>query len=69
MAADIGRKYDTVLAWKLRGRIPEDAWDAVAEAAEGVGLSVSAELIRKLNAPVGKRGRPVKAHRAKGKST
>lgn len=58
LAAAVGREYDAVLAWKLRRRIPEDAWDDVSLAAKNIGISLTPERIRQMNAPIKKRGRP-----------
>lgn len=58
MATALGRKYDTVLAWRLRSRIPEDAWDDVVAALAQLGHVVTADKIRSLNAPMKPRGRP-----------
>lgn len=57
MAADLGRPYDTVLAWKLRGRIPEDAWQDVIEAAAKRGSAITVVDILAVNKKLGKRGR------------
>lgn len=58
MATDLRRKYDAVLAWRIRGRIPEDAWEDVIAAAARRGAHISLAQILELNAPMKKRGRP-----------
>ncbi len=57
MAADLGRPYDTVLAWKIRKRIPEDAWQDVIAAAAKRGRSITLDDILAVNKPLGKRGK------------
>lgn len=58
LADELGRKYDTVLAWRTRGRIPEDAWADVIAAAQKRGISISAAQILAFNTPLKKRGKP-----------
>jgi hypothetical protein len=58
MAEDLGQLEDTVYRWKQRGRIPEDIWPAVIEKAASRERLVTASQIMKLNAPIGRRGRP-----------
>lgn len=68
LADALGKKYDTVLAWRTRGRIPEDAWTEVIAAARKIGLNITAAQLFEFNAPMKKRGKPpskVKAIRAK----
>lgn len=60
MADDLGRGYDTVLAWRTRGRIPEDAWTDVIAAAEKRGHALTAGDILVCNATMKKRGWPRK---------
>ena len=57
MASELERGYDTVLAWRTRGRIPEDAWDDVIAAASKRGTQLSIGQIVAANAPIKKRGR------------
>lgn len=63
MATELERGYDTVLAWRTRGRIPEDAWDDVIVAASKRGSQLSIAQIVAANAPIKKRGRA--AHKVK----
>lgn len=58
LADALGRKYDTVLAWRTRGRIPEDAWADVIAAAHKRGVTISAAQILEFNTPLKKRGKP-----------
>lgn len=57
MAKGVRRPYDTVLAWKLRGRIPEDAWRDVINAAALHKVRLTVEQIMAVNEPVKQRGR------------
>jgi hypothetical protein len=57
MANAINEKPDTVLRWTYRGRIPEDAWSAVIEAASLKRRKVTAQQLLELNAPIKRRGR------------
>lgn len=57
MAMDLNRPYDTVLAWKLRKRIPEDAWPDVIAAAAKRGHALTLADILAVNTPPGRRGR------------
>lgn len=63
LADELGRKYDTVLAWRTRGRIPEDAWADVIAAARKRGIELTAGQILEFNTPMKKRGKPPK-HKA-----
>lgn len=63
MATELERGYDTVLAWRTRGRIPEDAWTDVIGAAAKRGAQLSIAQIVAANAPIKKRGRA--AHKVK----
>lgn len=66
MAEGIGREYDTVLRWRIRGRIPEDSWGDVIRAAQVEGTQLSAEQLLAVNAPMKQRGRPrLKRRRAR----
>jgi hypothetical protein len=58
MADDINQLPDTVSRWKLRRRIPEDAWPKIIERAAAREQLVTASQIMKLNAPILRRGRP-----------
>lgn len=58
MADSLSKKYDTVLAWRIRGRIPEDAWEEVIAAAAQRGTTLTAAQLLELNAPMKKRGKP-----------
>lgn len=60
LADDLGIEYDTVLRWRLRGRIPEDSWDAVIHKAARRGILVTVNDLLSLNKPIGLRGRPRK---------
>jgi hypothetical protein len=60
MANAINEKPDTVLRWLYRGRIPEDAWPKVIEAASGKRRKVTAQQLLDANAPIKRRGRPPK---------
>lgn len=57
LASAINRKYDTVLAWRIRGRIPEDAWGDVVAAATKIGKELTISDLYRVNGPMGKRGR------------
>lgn len=57
MATELERGYDTVLAWRTRGRIPEDALEDVVAAAAKRGIGLSIAQIIAANAPIKKRGR------------
>lgn len=57
MADDLNRPYDTVLAWRIRKRIPEDAWQDVIDAAKRRGKNLTVAQILTWNAPLGRRGR------------
>ena len=57
MAQDLGRPYDTVLAWRTRGRIPEDAWQDVIDAAAKRGRTITVADILAVNGALGKRGK------------
>ncbi len=59
MANDLGEKRDTVFRWKLRERIPEDAWGKIIERAAMRERLVTASDLLKVNKPMKKRGRPV----------
>lgn len=63
MATDLRRKYDTVLAWRIRKRIPEDAWTDVIVAAAKRGRELTVGDILVCNAQIKKRGRA--AHKVK----
>lgn len=65
MSTDLDRGYDTVLAWRTRGRIPEDAWDAVISAARRLGHQITATDLLALNRTPKQRGRP--AHKPRRK--
>ena len=65
MADGIGREYDTVLRWRLRGRIPEDSWGEVIRAAAEAGVELTAENLLVVNAPLKERGRPRTKRRAR----
>jgi hypothetical protein len=58
MAEGLERKYDTVLAWRTRGRIPEDAWTDVIAAALNRGVILTVTQILEFNTPIKKRGKP-----------
>jgi hypothetical protein len=58
MADDINQLPDTVFRWKLRGRIPEDAWPKIIERAAAREKLITASQIMKLNAVIKRRGRP-----------
>jgi len=58
MAKALSRKYDTVLAWRTRGRIPEDAWTDVIAAAQIRGVMITVAQILEFNTPIKKRGKP-----------
>lgn len=60
MATEIEQEYDTVLRWRLRGRIPEDSWDIVIQRAARHGKLVTAAQLLALNRPIKQRGRPRK---------
>jgi len=63
MAAAVGAKYDTVRKWRKSGRIPEDSWQAVIDAAMVRGRSLTASDLLAMNKPPKLRGRP--AHKVK----
>lgn len=63
MAASIGAKTDTVRKWKRHGRIPEDSWQAVIDAALVRGRSLTAGDLLAANRVPKQRGRP--AHKIK----
>lgn len=66
MAEGIGREYDTVLRWRIRGRIPEDSWDDVIRAAAAADVQITADQLLAINAPMKQRGRPrLKRRRAR----
>lgn len=58
LAEDINENYDTVLRWRIRGRIPEDAWPKLIERSAANNDPVTAEDLLAFNAPIKKRGRP-----------
>lgn len=58
MADALNEKSDTVLRWRIRGRIPEDAWPRLIEQAAFRDITVTANDLMTLNAPMKKRGRP-----------
>lgn len=61
MADDLGQKYDTVLRWKLRKRIPSTAWPTIIEKAAARETLVTAAQLLAANAP---RRRSMKAKAA-----
>jgi len=67
MADDLGRGYDTVLAWRSRKRIPEDAWPDVIDAAAKRGHTITAGDIFERNAAPKKRGWPRKVRKIRPK--
>lgn len=58
MAHDLKQLPDTVYRWRKRGRIPEEQWDAVIEAAARCGRHLTATDILAANTPAKQRGRP-----------
>lgn len=58
MAAAVGAKYDTVRKWKKSGRIPEDSWQAVIDAALVRGKTLTASDLLEANRAPKLRGRP-----------
>lgn len=75
MSEALERKYDTVLAWRTRGRIPEDAWTDVIAAALKRGVTITVAQILEFNTPLKKRGkRPskpkaIRVRRAESRAT
>ena len=63
MARAIGAKPDTVLKWSRKGRIPEDSWQSVIDAAMVRGRALTAADILAANTPPKLRGRP--AHKVR----
>lgn len=61
MADDLNEKYDTVLKWKVRGRIPEHAWPHIIEKAAKREHLVTAAQLLQFNAPMPSRGRQANA--------
>ena len=57
MSTAVNRPYDTVLAWRIRGRIPEDAWQDVIDAAVLRGKRLTIAEIMAVNEPLKQRGR------------
>lgn len=51
LASEIGEKADTVLRWKLRGRIPDHAWDGVIRAVRRRGKQLSLGELLAMNTP------------------
>jgi hypothetical protein len=58
MATAIGAKPDTVYRWQKKGRIPEDSWQAVIDAAVVRGQPLTAGDLLAVNTPPKLRGRP-----------
>jgi hypothetical protein len=56
MATSLGEKRDTVYRWQLRRRIPDDAWQAVIDAAAAKGRALSAAELLAFNKPTKRRG-------------
>jgi len=63
MAAAIGAKVDTVRKWKRSGRIPEDSWQAVIDAAVLRGHTLTPSDLWTANRAPKLRGRP--AHKVR----
>lgn len=60
LAADIGAKADTIRKWKKFGRVPQEAWQPMIDAALRRGEKITVAQICAANAPMKKRGRPQK---------
>lgn len=58
MATAIGQKPDTVYRWSKKGRIPEDSWQSVIDAAVVRGRQLTASDLLAANKPPKLRGRP-----------
>lgn len=65
LATDISVKPDTVRKWKKSGRIPQESWQSVIEAARRRGHLVTVESILAFNTPMKRRGRPLKKYKRK----
>jgi hypothetical protein len=63
MAESIGAKTDTVRKWKKSGRIPEDSWEVVIDAAGMKGATLTIADLHAANRPSRPRGRP--AHKVR----
>ena len=64
MAIAIGAKPDTVYRWQKKGRIPEDSWQPVIDAAAIRGRQITAADLLAVNTPPKLRGRPAHKVRA-----
>lgn len=51
MATALNEKQDTVYRWSLRGRIPDNAWDRVIEAAKKRGTVLTVADLHAANKP------------------
>lgn len=58
MADALNEKSDTVLRWRIRGRIPEDAWPKLIEEATSRHIQITANDLLTLNRPMKRRGNP-----------
>lgn len=64
LAKDIGEEYDTVLRWRLRGRIPEEHFEKLIQKAAIREHFITAGQLLAANKKPGRRGRPRDAHRS-----
>ena len=73
LATDIDAKPDTVRKWGKFGRIPQESWQSVIDAAARKGHPLTLEDIVAFNAPMKRRGRPplssVKRRRAEARAS
>lgn len=58
LASDIDAKPDAVRKWGKFGRIPQEYWQSVIDAAARKGHPLTLEDILAFNAPMKRRGRP-----------
>lgn len=67
IAIGLGENADTVLRWRLRGRIPEDKIVGIVGLLKDKGEDVDATDILSLNRPMLKRGWPAGKKRKKAR--
>lgn len=69
LAEDINEEYDTVLRWRLKKRIPQDAWPKVIAKSAARNQPITADQLLSLCAPMKQRGRPAHKRRRRDRKT